>query len=232
MTEVYAIKIPEQLDQSIFNLLLTRVSPAKRRRILEYVRFEDRLRCIFADLLVRSLIMNTTNLKNSDISFRTNQYGKPFLEGKDDFHFNLSHSGIWVVAAVDTQPVGIDVEQISDVDLAISRNYFSEDEHQDLMSSDDRLSYFFTLWTMKESYIKILGKGLSKPLNSFSAKYITEDRFSITSDGKELDDVTFAQYDIHKEYKLTLCASGSNQELPKKVIMKNTHLLMERFIPY
>ena len=45
------------------------------------------------------------------------------------------------------------------------------------MNSDEKINYFYDLWTLKESYIKTIGKGLYTPLNSFSIKRITNFNF-------------------------------------------------------
>ncbi len=228
MVEVFAIQVPTALDDGTFFELLNHVTPEKKDRIQRFWRIEDKLRVLFADLLIRSLIMMKTGLPNEEIIINTDSNGKPYLEGRDDFHFNLSHSGIWVVAAVDSRPVGVDVEQIDEVDLSISRNFFSDDEHNDLMAKSDKKSYFFTLWTVKESFIKITGKGLRQPLNSFSIKFVDEDQIAVTSKGKTLDNVSFAQYNIHNDYKMVLCAT--HDRLPEKVQMQSSEHLLKEFV--
>ncbi len=229
MIEVYAVKIPERVDNFMMAELLKHVEPTKRRKVLRFRREEDRIRSLFADLLVRQTIMQKTGLRNEEIFFGTNEFGKPYLKGRNDFHFNVSHSGIWVVAAVDSQPVGVDVEQVDDVDLSISRDFFSDDEHSDLMSKNDKVSYFFTLWTLKESYIKIIGKGLSLPLNSFTVRFEDQDGIVLNCPkGKPIEGISFAQYHIHKDYKMVLCAS--HNRLPSDVTMQNTGRLIDRFI--
>ncbi|MCP4220936.1 MAG: 4'-phosphopantetheinyl transferase superfamily protein [bacterium] len=227
MIEVYAVKIPSELDTHTFCRLLEQASPEKQQRIKRFVRQEDRLSSLFAELLIRSIIMRKTGLSNREISFGKNKHGKPYLLGHEDIHFNLSHSGIWVVAAVDSRPVGVDVECISDIDLDLAGYFFSEDEHKDLLNHPDQVSYFFTLWSLKESYIKNIGKGLSQPLDSFSIRFATEDRIVLTSDGKRQDHLNFAEYHIHREYKLSICAS--RDRLPDSIAMQSAQELMAVF---
>jgi 4'-phosphopantetheinyl transferase len=181
-----------------------------------------------ADILIRSIIIRKLGLKNGEIEFYTNDYGKPFLKERGDFQFNLSHSGIWVVGAVDNRHIGIDVERIQPIDLDISKNYFSPDEHQDLMSQADKFSYFFTLWSLKESYIKIKGKGLSMPLNSFSIKFIKPDEIRIKAKDRLIEDIFFVQYDIHKDYKMAVCAHHRN--FPKDITIKSMRQLADEFL--
>ena len=161
MMDVYALRLnfSQKIDPYVLQQLLNRVAPDKKERLLRFYHEEDKLRGLFADLLIRDAIMQKTGLGNEEISFTTNDYGKPFLQGREDVQFNLSHSGQWVVGVIDNRPVGIDVERVQEIDLDISRNYYSPDEHQDLMSKTDKFDYFFTLWALKEGYIKILGKG-------------------------------------------------------------------------
>jgi 4'-phosphopantetheinyl transferase len=228
MIEVYAVDISQPPAPERYEHLLTHVSPEKSARIRRFYRMEDRLRGLVADILIRDIIIRKIGIRNKDIQFYTNDYGKPFLKGLEDFQFNLSHSGIWVVAAVDTQPIGIDVEQVQPIDLDISKNYYSPDEHIELMSKEDKFSYFFTLWSLKESYIKIVGKGLSLPLNSFSITFFSPDDIRIKAEEQLLEDIFFHQYNVHKDYKMAVCAR--HRDFPTEFTLKTTNQLFDEFI--
>jgi len=228
--DVYAVgfNFQEKIDPVVLERLLNCVAPDKKERLKRFYHIEDTLRGLFADLLIRDVIIQKTGLKNEDISFTTNEYGKPFLKDRDDIQFNLSHSGIWVVGVIDHQVVGIDVERVQEIDLDISKNYFSPDEHEDLMSKADKFDYFFTLWALKESYIKILGKGLSHPLNAFSIKFINPREIIIKVEGQRIRDVFFRQYEIDKAYKMAVCTV--HDRIPRHVNMVTTQQLTKKFL--
>ena len=228
--DVYAVRLnfQEEIDPSLFERLLNCVGPEKKERLKRFYHREDTLRGLFADLLSRHMIMQKTGLNNEEIFFTTNEYGKPFLKDREDLQFNLSHSGIWVVGVIDHQVVGIDVERIQEIDLDISKNYFSPDEHEDLMSKADKFDYFFTLWALKESYIKILGKGLSHPLNAFSIKFSSPEEIIINVEGQRIKDIFFRQYDIDKAYKMAVCAA--HDHIPGQVHMLTTTQLINKFL--
>ena len=99
---------------------------------------------------------------------------KPYLKGKQDIYFNLSHSEDVAVCAISLWEVGCDIEKISDIPLNIAKKYFCESEY-DLISSqktqEAKQEMFFRLWTLKESYIKMTGMGMRKPMNSFRIKF-------------------------------------------------------------
>lgn len=232
MMDVYAVGInfQEKIGSVVLDRLLNCVAPEKKERLKRFYHMEDTLRGLFADLLIRDVIMQKTGMRNEDISFTTNDYGKPFLKDRNDIEFNLSHSGIWVVGVIDHQVVGIDVERVQEIDLDISRNYFSPDEHEDLMSKPDKFDYFFTLWSLKEAYIKILGKGLSHPLNAFSIKFVNPKEIIIKVEGKRINDIFFRQYDIDKDYKMAVCAA--HDRLPGHVNVVTTGQLTKKFLSY
>lgn len=226
--EVHAVDLTGPLDKGVYDRLLACVSPDKSARIRRFYRMEDRIRGLMADILVRSIIIRNTGLQNHEIQFYTNDYGKPFLKDMEDFQFNLSHSGTWVVGVVDHRAVGIDVEQIQPIDLDISKNYFSPVEHRDLMAKEDKFAYFFTLWSLKESYIKIVGKGLSLPLNSFSIRFFNPDDIRIKAEDQLLEDIFFAQYPIHTDYKMAVCAH--HRGFPGDVKRITMHQLADEFL--
>lgn len=225
MVEIYAVKLDKKIDDLKYNKLMTLVSQEKRNRIERFHRFEDAERTLMADILIRYLLYEKLSLKENQLVFVKNEYGKPFLKNIDLIHFNVSHSGEWVVCAIHDFPVGIDIEAIQSIDLDIAERFFSKDEFNDLMTKDKmhRLSYFYDLWTLKESYIKAVGKGMSISLDTFS---IGINGWDITvKSNSELVDYYFKLYNIADDYKMAVCTK--TKEFPKNVIIKNSQEVYE-----
>lgn len=144
--------------------------PERQQKANRYLRKEDAQRCIVADGLLRYALTQATGSDQHPLACTPE--GKPFLPGQERVHFNISHSGRWVTIAWTDRPVGIDVETIQwdDSKEQLSRRFFHPDEHTGLfaVSGSERAMRFFEIWTRKESYLKYLGTGLCRPLNSFS----------------------------------------------------------------
>lgn len=225
--EVYAIKLLNKLDELTSQNLLSSIDEKKRERLLKFVFWQDMHRSLFADLLVRKIIIDTFNLANEEIYFSINEFGKPSCEFLHDFHFNVSHSGDWIVCAIDKDPVGIDIEKISTIDIDVSKNFFSESEHNNILLSNDPFDCFFALWSLKESYIKFIGKGLSHPLNSFSMKLLNN-KICIESYNQVLENIYFKQYFIDEGYKMAVCSLNPN--IPEKLFTYTIKDVINTFI--
>ncbi|MED1744784.1 4'-phosphopantetheinyl transferase superfamily protein [Brevibacillus borstelensis] len=210
MMEIYALQVPNEVDTKLFLRLLSCVSMEKRERIKRFLRIEDSLRTLFADLLIRSIISDKYGIPNKEITFIYNSYGKPFLEWDRDFAFNVSHSGKWVVAIVgNRQLVGIDIEEILPMEMELAKNFFSLDDYICLMKKreKERLEYFYEQWTLKESYVKAIGRGLSVAFDSFViSREGEEGRFTIHQNHC-LQSFFFRQYEIDPAYKLSACST-------------------------
>ncbi len=205
MSQLYVTSIDEDITDSIFNQLLLEISEDRKKQIEKYVFREDALRSLVAELLVRHILRKDYGVANRQIEFEYNQYGKPYVRGIKSFYFNLSHSGKWVVCATDCQSVGVDVEQIKPIDIQIAHRFFSDLESKDLdkQAEKDKLDYFYDIWVLKESYIKMAGKGLHIPLNSFSCRF--ENDCITFSTANEHCQTHFKKYDMDAEYKLAIC---------------------------
>ncbi|CAL5389241.1 unnamed protein product [Camellia sinensis] len=120
------------------------------------------------------------------LKFRKNIHGKPEVEWQqsDDWHppplhFNLSHTSSLIACGVtmDSQ-IGIDVEEkqrtIRNDILSFARRYFSHHEMDFLAAISDpevQRQEFIKLWTLKEAYVKALGRGFSgAPFSTFTIR--------------------------------------------------------------
>ena len=158
-------KIDYTLDKEEFFKLLNNLNENDKEKILKYKKYEDSLRSLYGKLLLK----DEPNLKELNLSY--NKYGKPYLKDKcTDTHFNISHSGEWVVLAIDTVPIGIDIQEITNADINIAKRFFSKEESEYIfsLSNENQIEAFFKLWSLKEAYVKAEGRGLSIPLNSFT----------------------------------------------------------------
>ena len=85
--------------------------------------------------------------------------------------FNLSHSsGVTACALTLDHEIGVDIENYQrKIDPSLVDRYFtsSEAEYVRKCPVEDRQAAFFDLWTLKESYIKARGMGLSLDLDKF-----------------------------------------------------------------
>lgn len=107
--------------------------------------------------------------------------GKPYFQDYPDFHYNISHSGKYVVCGMicggkDPQPIGVDIQEIpADPKraLMIADHFFSDEEKESLHALvrqgdiSSALLLFCRYWTARESYIKLTGRGLAEPFSNF-----------------------------------------------------------------
>lgn len=165
---VYFVELDEKIPFLTYEHLLKKLSTEKRDRILKFHFDIDKKLGVVSDLLVRCLACNYLDVDNSELRFDTNEYGKPFLVGTPDFHYNISHTRNAIAVAVSRNPVGIDVEKIREYERGIVNSFFCQKEKTYIVNDiENESKHFYEVWTKKEAYIKWIGKGLSMPLNSF-----------------------------------------------------------------
>lgn len=105
--------------------------------------------------------------------------GKPFFRDGEQIHFSLSHSGSIWGCAVDSDPVGFDIEDTARFEkgrrykqpaqadsrwLKIAERFFTDSEYEYVKAGGKKA--FFELWVRKEAFLKYKGGGLSMGLKS------------------------------------------------------------------
>jgi 4'-phosphopantetheinyl transferase len=232
--ELYCVEIDPGQVRSTGWPLLPFLSRERRDQIGRFVHEHDAHRSLVAEVLLRSLIGRHLGLANSEMDIRRTPYGKPYLQGHPEFQFNLSHSGRWVSCALHREEVGVDVQQIQPTDLEVARRYFSSAERRAIEGQRGvaALRRFYEIWTLKESYIKARGLGLSLSLDSFD----------VTGDtaGEPLEETlrivgpapgySLRQYHLDDEHCLALCARGGTP--PAAPQLSRAADLFDRFATY
>ena len=94
------------------------------------------------------------------------EQGKPFFRDYPDIHFNLSHCRRGVACIVDNQPVGIDIEEIGRGTESLAHYVLNDEEIQVFQDAENPQIAFTKFWTMKESYLKLTGEGLTNELKT------------------------------------------------------------------
>ncbi|MBU3198547.1 4'-phosphopantetheinyl transferase superfamily protein [Clostridium estertheticum] len=226
--EIYSVNISNWDCKDKIDGLLEYISKEKIDKFKKFKFKEDILRSVYGDILIRNIICRYFNIKNNEINFMKGLYGKPYLKDVKEFNFNISHSGNWVVCVVDKKEVGIDIEQIKPIEIAIAKKNFTTEEYERIIGQKDylRISMFYNLWTLKESFIKIIGKGLYIPLNSFNVNIYNENNITVRTKNN-LETFYFKQYNIDSNYKMAVCSKST--KFPQNVNRIESDDLYEEF---
>ncbi|MBU3102831.1 4'-phosphopantetheinyl transferase family protein [Clostridium gasigenes] len=226
---VYAVKISDISEEKIDKVCIL-IDPKKRYKIEKLINKKDKIRTLIGEILIRTLIIKELGITNRNITFEKTEFGKPYLKTHCKFQFNISHSGDFVVCVIDDNPIGIDIEEIKEIEYKeISKNLFTLSEFEYIVKNNSKtsLSKFYDIWTLKESYIKCLGEGLVKLLKSFCINLDNDGDIKIGTQN-EGKDYMFNRVDIDINYK---CAIYSlNKEISNSVTMINQNSLISEYL--
>ncbi len=210
MVKLFACElVDEQSFKSLELALINKMPPASAQRALKYRFKDDAQRYIIGDLLAR-YALKVTNGVWPEQSFIIGDKGKPHPDGLNGLYFNISHSGKWVVVIVGECPVGVDVEKIRKVPDGVINRFFSESEKSTIDSAidyDEKQDLFFTIWTLKESFLKTTGHGLTKSLSTFTVEKAENDEWQLVPDD-ETYGFYLKVYSLGLDYKLSACAKS------------------------
>lgn len=117
-----------------------------------------------------------------------NAWGKPSLKNYPELHYNISHCDQHIACVICQDIVGIDVEKIRSFNVYAARRAYSSAELQRVYAASEPNREFFRYWTLKESYLKAIGQGLSWPMKSVN--------FVIKPSGEILSNVANARFII------------------------------------
>ena len=148
----------EGTEQEIARLL-PMVSQQRREQALRYQHLFGQYCCLKSYELLMELLGD-----GSKPEFIYNEYGQPQLENGP--YFSISHCKAGVVVAVSSNPIGIDIETIRNVQPSLIAKTMNTDEQKMISQAIDPKQAFTQLWTKKEAYLKMRGTGIISDLKN------------------------------------------------------------------
>jgi len=206
--KIFISDISYLFEQEAFDAAYALVPAWRRRKVDEMKHQTGKCLALGAGVLLHGALqeMGLTEPQEAEL----NEYGKPFYREYPDVYFSISHSGTKVMCVISDAPVGCDVEQIKKRDQDIAKRFFASEEYQLIQSQpseEEKTNMFFRIWTLKESFIKCIGTGLSTELNSFSIIPATE-TITIEQFVDETADFNFQEIEMNDGYRYAVCAKS------------------------
>lgn len=91
----------------------------------------------------------------------TGERGKPYF-ATGDWHFSISHTKNFVFCVLDTQPIGIDAEELDrPVKPSLAERVLSPMEKAQYDAVEDKARALLTFWVLKEAAAKCTGEGIN-----------------------------------------------------------------------
>lgn len=162
-------------DAALLSAYERLMSRDERERHCRFYFARDRHQYLLTRALVRTTLSRYLSLDPKALCFTKNPFGRPEVmlpHGFPPIRFNLSHTENLIVCAVALNAeIGVDVENIGRMSAFqdIADRFFSPQEADAVRNagSNEQPERFCDFWTLKESYIKARGMGLSIPLDRF-----------------------------------------------------------------
>ncbi len=198
-------KISEKSHRDIIERYLPTFNNDFQKKILSFRRWKDSQLCVIGRVaLLKGL--EVYGISSEEINnLRYNDFGKPFFCDQSIF-FNISHSGNIAICVLNKESeIGIDIEEIVDINLEDFKSQMTNKEWERVILSDDVRNSFFDYWTQKEAVLKTHGMGLTIPLQSFEVFN------NITQINKEK--YYLKEVEIDKKYKCYISSKAFIKEI-------------------
>ena len=154
-----------------------------------------------AELLLAAALQDIGLSAAEPLEISCGEGGKPRIAGGPEF--SLSHSGERVLCALSDEAVGADIQQLRPYDPALVRRFFTAEEGAWLEEQRERDLAFSLLWSLKESYVKLLGSGIAGVhLDSFTVRVLSDGRARIDGSNAKL------WYAVCDGYVMAVCSDA------------------------
>ncbi|WP_373481953.1 4'-phosphopantetheinyl transferase superfamily protein [Acetobacterium sp.] len=167
------------------------VSEARREKAERLKTSGAKALSVGAEMLLKEAMSQVYGIYKP-LAIKAGADGKPWLTDYPDIHFNLSHSGDYVVCGLGSRSVGVDIQKMELPNLKLARRFFAALEADWLFAlpTEKQIHGFYDLWALKEAYMKYTSKGFNLPMDAFQIDCLNELAINpgtaIVADGKRI----------------------------------------------
>lgn len=150
--------------------LLPLVPVSQQEEALRFKHTFGQFTALKSFLMLRQMLVENSLADPDDpLTFDYGPHGKPHLVDHPDVHFNISHCPMSIAVAVDSLPIGVDVERFKTPSESLLNYCMNDDEAAQVRQSAHPEQVFASFWTQKEALFKHRGTGITKELRNILA---------------------------------------------------------------
>lgn len=213
MIHTYYIDVTQFEDKDLFQEKRSLLSPCRQQKIARIKPERDKCRSLGAGLALDHALQ-VYGLRERDMEYVFGEWGKPFFQAYPVIHFSLSHSGAYAVCSIGEVPVGNDIEQVREGRLKVAERFFTEQELEFLHAVQDEeeiTQRMFRIWTMKESFLKVTGRGMTLSLKDFSVIVDARTDTARVEYGSGHAAYRMKEYDDIPGYRVAVCCHADSE---------------------
>ncbi|MCU4564531.1 4'-phosphopantetheinyl transferase superfamily protein [Acinetobacter pittii] len=204
-------RVPQ--DHLVLSHYLGFLSSAEKLRYDQYHPKAARL-FLISRVLVKTVLADKLGISPHQVNIQLHPNGKPFVQSSKAVYFNLSHSAnIIVLAVTEAGEIGIDVERLDRefewrrVDSVLASSEIEWIKQNELIDPSTVYQRFFQIWTLKESYIKCTGEGMSRHLKKLNFHVLAEhiEFLDSTRDIQKTEEYYFQSYVYDHNFIFSIC---------------------------
>lgn len=216
--KIYAAKVCE-ISERLCEVLFPLLDRWRLEKVIAMKHEEERLRSIHAGLLLRYAFLTQGYSEElwQRIEIAQGNHGKPYFSNCSGFFYSLSHSGEWVLCAVDDRETGVDIQKVGKRKMAVAKRFYAREEYQRLLQYEPDIerqtAEFYRIWAAKESCVKLTGRGIGAGING----YVTDDAYMHVKDRKENSSFFIRLYEDIPGY--AICACSRQERFPERIMI-------------
>jgi 4'-phosphopantetheinyl transferase len=207
-------------EAAIHRAALALLSPDEHERCARLSLASDRRIYLGTRALVRTVLSRYRDVPPATWRFAANAHGRPEIAAPSTaLRFNLSNTvGLVVCAVTRDREIGVDVENLERTPpFDIAERFLTRDELATLKSlpPSEQPSRLFAYWTLKESYAKARGRGLTLSFDQFGFDLRPQAPPRIVIDsrlGDDADSWQLAQLRPTERHLVSVCARSRADE--------------------
>lgn len=177
----YVIYIQNNFELENLKEYIYVLDEKEKKKFSRYKVMHKKVEFLLGRLVSKGIIGLLLNQDPENILFNQDQYGKLTIKDTSNnlgIHFNLSHTnGMLVCGISNVGEIGVDVERIDREYMEVMQLVFTKKEINYVECQDNiksKKEAFYKIWTRKEAYMKLNGKGFSLQPLSFTVPFNTD----------------------------------------------------------